>query len=299
MSKVAFVGCGRMGVHMARFTLDGGNDLVVFDPNPAATAGLVEKGARLAPSAGIAADGADFVVTSLPDPPAVEGTYFGEGGIIANAKADAILIDTSTSSPALARKIQGAARAVSADSLDAPVSGGPMGAEAGTLAVMVGGATESFERALPLLELFGKKIMLMGEAGSGQATKLTNNLLAGCYMASISEAVALATREGLDPEKLFEVWSNGTGNSRVLHTRFPVPGALPQTPASNDWKPLFPVDLVVKDLDLALEMADRLGVELPMTDTARGRYRLVQERGEGGLDYSIVSQLIAVREEAA
>jgi len=299
MSDVAFIGCGRMGVPMAGFALDAGHELAVFDIDPAATAGLEERGARRAPSAGEAAAGARVVVTSLPDPAAVEAAYFGADGLIANAAAGAVLVDTSTSSPALARKIRDAAREAGADSLDAPVSGGPMGAEAGTLAIMVGGSPEAFERALPVLELFGKTIKLMGDAGSGQATKLTNNLLAGCYMASISEAVALATREGLDPLMLFEVWSNGTGNSRVLHTRFPVPGALPETPASNGWKPLFPVDLAAKDLDLALEMGDRLGVEMPMTATARGRYRLVQEQGDGDLDYSVVARLLAEREEAA
>ncbi|MDQ2622003.1 MAG: NAD(P)-dependent oxidoreductase [Actinomycetota bacterium] len=298
MSRVAFIGCGRMGGPMAGFVLDGGHDLVVYDVDPSMLTDLVSRGATAAESAPAAAADADFVITSLPDPPVVEATYLGDEGLVSRVKPGAVLIDTSTSSAGLAREIADAARERGADSLDAPVSGGPIGAMAGTLAIMIGGSEETYEKALPVLELFGKTIRHMGEAGSGQVTKLTNNLLAGCYMASISEAVALALREGMDPKKLFDVWSNGTANSRVLHTRFPVPGVIESTPASNGWKPQFPVDLAAKDLDLALKMAEESGVEMPMTTTAHSRYRLAQEKGEGHLDYSVVSQLLVDQEGA-
>ncbi|MBN8866380.1 MAG: 3-hydroxyisobutyrate dehydrogenase [Solirubrobacterales bacterium] len=299
MSRIAFIGLGRMGDPMSGFLIDGGHELAVFDLDDRAVARVVAKGATAAGSAGEAAVGAEFVITSLPDPPVVEAVYLGEDGLVAKAEPGAVLIDTSTSSPSLARRISQAAAERGASAIDAPVSGGPMGAEAGTLAVMVGGSDVDYEKAVPVLELFGKTIRHMGGPGAGQVTKLTNNLLAGCYMASISEAVAVASREGIDPNKLFEVLSNGTGNSRVLHTRYPVPGVLPETPASNDWKPLFPVDLAAKDLDLALAVADELGIDLPMTSTARSRYRLVQDQGDGGLDYSAVARLLGQEAKAS
>lgn len=292
MSKVAFIGLGRMGGPMAGFILEGGHQVTAFDLDKNALGQLIDQGASSAASAEEAATGADFVITSLPDPPVVERVYFGENGLINHVTPGSILIDTSTSSPALARRISQAAEQKGAAALDAPVSGGPMGAQAGTLAVMIGGDEGDVERALPIVELFGKTIRHMGGPGAGQVTKLINNLLAGCYMASISEAAAVAIGERIDPLKLFEVLSNGTGNSRVLHTRYPVPGALAETPASNNWEPLFPVDLAAKDLDLALSMAGELGLELPMTSTARKQYAEVQEQGNGGLDYSAVARLL-------
>ncbi len=292
MSKVAFIGLGRMGAPMAGFVLGGGHQLTVFDVDKVAVNQLVEQGASAAATAAEAVADAEFVITSLPDPPVVEKVYFGEGGLVDQIKPGTVLIDTSTSSPALARRISEAAAEKGAGAIDAPVSGGPMGAQAGTLAIMVGGTKEDFEKSLPVIELFGKTIRHMGDPGAGQVTKLINNLLAGCYMAAISEAAAIAIREGIDGLMLFEVLSNGTGNSRVLHTRYPVPGALAEVPASNNWEPLFPVDLAAKDLDLALAMADDLGLDLPMTSTARGQYARVQESGDGGLDYSAVARLL-------
>lgn len=284
---------------MAGYVIQGGHEVTVFDLDPDAVGKLVEQGASAAESAASAASGADFVITSLPDPPVVEALYFGDEGLVGKVAPGAVLIDTSTSSPGLARRISEAAAEAGAGAIDAPVSGGPMGAEAGTLAVMIGGSESDFEKALPVIELFGKTIRHMGGPGAGQVTKLINNLLAGCYMASISEAAAISIREQIDPLKLFEVLSNGTGNSRVLHTRYPVPGALKETPASNGWEPLFPVDLAAKDLDLALSMAKDLGLDLPMTSTARGQYRQVQEQGDGGLDYSAVARLLQSESENA
>ena len=211
--------------------------------------------------------------------------------MLAGAPEGSLLIETSTSLPSLARRLAEAGRERGVAVLDAPVSGGPRGAEQGTLAIMVGGEADAFERALPLLEALGSVIRHMGGPGSGQATKLTNNVLAATHMAVLAEAVALARAEGLDLARVYEIVSNGTGDSRVLRNRYPVPGVLADAPASQDWAPLFPVDLIAKDVALALATAAERGVALPVTEVALARYREAQAADLGELDYSAVARL--------
>jgi 3-hydroxyisobutyrate dehydrogenase len=211
--------------------------------------------------------------------------------VVDEAAPGAIVVDTSTSSPALARRIAEVGERKGVAVLDAPVSGGPGGARAGTLAIMVGGDPDAFARASGVLEAFGTVIRHMGPAGAGQATKLTNNLLAATHMAVLGEAVAFARREGLDPAAVYEVVSSGTGDSRVLRNRFPVAGVLEHAPASNDWAALFPVDLLIKDVGLAVAAAADNGLELPLTALALERYEEAREAGFGQLDYSAVARL--------
>jgi L-serine 3-dehydrogenase (NAD+) len=197
----------------------------------------------------------------------------------------------STSLPSLARRLALAGRECGVAVLDAPVSGGPRGAEQGTLAIMVGGEAEAYGRALPLLEALGNVVRHMGPPGSGQATKLTNNVLAAAHMAVLAEAVALARSEGLDLAQVYEIVSNGTGDSRVLRNRYPVPGVVAEAPASNEWAPLFPVDLIAKDVALALATAAEHGLTLPVASVALERYREAQAARLGELDYSAVARL--------
>jgi 3-hydroxyisobutyrate dehydrogenase len=157
---------------------------------------------------------------------------------------------------------------------------------------MVGGDAAAFQRVRPLLELMGRLVVHMGPAGAGQATKLCNNLLAGVHMAAIAESVAVARREGLHPAAVLDVFRNGTGDSRVLRMRFPVPGVLPEAPASRGFAPLFPVDLMAKDLALALEAAADRALDAPVAAAALERYRRAQEEGLGGLDYSAIFALL-------
>lgn len=290
MTRVAFVGVGRMGGPMAGHLLDAGHDVVAVDPDAGNLAAAVARGAT---TAGLldAVAGADVVLTSLPTPADVEQVYLGEHGIIAAARPGTTLIDTSTSSPELARRLAAAAAERGVDVLDAPVSGGPTGAQAATLAIMVGGDAATFTRVEPLLAALSNVLRLMGGAGAGQATKLVNNLLAGVYMTAIAEGLALAERERLDPTALFDVLTNGTGDSRPLRTRFPIPGARPETPASNGWKPMFPVDLIAKDLRLAIEAARQVELDLPMVEAALERYNQAAEQRGGNLDYSVVADL--------
>ncbi len=293
MSRVAVIGVGRMGAPMARGLLAAGHELTVYDSSLEASADLCDQGAGRAPGPAEAAASSEFTITCLPTPQIVESVVLGERGALAGAPKDGILIDMSTSLPSLARRLAWAGRERDVPVLDAPVSGGPRGAERGTLAIMVGGETSAFERALPLFQALGQVVRHMGGPGSGQATKLTNNLLAATHMAVLAEAVALAQSEGLDPAAVYEIVSNGTGDSRVLRNRYPVPGVLPDAPASNDWAPLFPVDLIAKDVALALATAEEHGLTLPLTDVALGRYREAQVAQLGELDYSAVAKLFA------
>jgi 3-hydroxyisobutyrate dehydrogenase len=293
MSQVAVIGVGRMGAPMARGLLAAGHELAVYDSSLEASAALCDQGADRAASPAEAAARSEFTITCLPTPQIVESVMLGERGALAGARPDGILIDMSTSLPSLARRLALAGRERDVPVLDAPVSGGPRGAEGGTLAIMVGGEASAFERALPLFEALGKVVRHMGPPGSGQATKLTNNLLAATHMAVLAEAVALARSEGLDPAAVYEIVSNGTGDSRVLRNRYPVPGVLPDAPASNGWAPLFPVDLIAKDVALALATAEEHGLTLPVTDVALARYREAQAACLGELDYSAVARLFA------
>lgn len=282
MTRVAVIGLGRMGAPMAAHLREAGLPLTVCDLDDAAIRACVQAGDSAARTPALAAAEADVVITMLPSPAAVEEATLGEDGVLAGARAGSVLLEMSTGPPALARRLARAGEAARLDVLDAPVSGGPPGAAAGTLAIMVGGSAAAFDRVRPLLERMGSVILHMGPAGAGQATKLCNNLLAGVHMAAISESVALARREGLDPAALLEVMRNGTGDSRVLRMRFPVPGVQPGAPASRGFAPLFPVDLIAKDLALALDAAGERGLEAPVARAAWTASRPPRPPGSGG-----------------
>lgn len=288
---MAVIGVGRMGGPMARRLLAAGHEVTVYDTSPEALARLRAQGAAVARDPAGAAGSGEVTITSLPTPDVLESVVLGERGVFAGAATGSLVIDMSTSLPSLARRLDEAARERRVAVLDAPVTGGPRGAQQGILTIMVGGEPEAFARALPLLEVLGSVVRHMGPPGSGQATKLTNNVLAAAHMAVLSEAVALARSEGLDLAKVYEVVSNGTGDSRVLRNRYPVPEVLPDAPASNDWKPLFPVDLIAKDVSLALATAAEHGLSLPVAREALSRYREAQAAGLGELDYSAVARL--------
>ena len=185
-------------------------------------------------------------------------------------RAGTLLADMSTSPPALARRL--ASECAELDVLDAPVSGGPRGAEDASLTIMVGGEEVSFQRALPLFEALGRLVVLVGPHGAGQTAKLCNNLIAGATMAAIAESCAIATREGIDPRVLYELVSASTGDSRVLRTRFPLTGADDTHPSSQGFAPLFALDLIAKDMELALELAEAQGVDASVARAALAAY---------------------------
>lgn len=269
MSRVAFIGLGTMGLPMARNLLAAGHEVVGCDLDTTRAEAL---GARVAATAAEASEGAELALLSLPSPEAV-ALVAGE------LPRGVLLVDLSTGPPALARRLAEEFEAA----LDAPVSGGPRGAESATLTIMVGGRPDAYERAEPVLRSLGRPV-LVGGPGAGQTAKLCNNLIAGVTMAAIAEACAIAEREGIDPGILYELLTSSTGDSRVLRTRFPLPGVDPLHPSSNGYEPLFTLDLIGKDLVLALELAD----DAPVASAALAEYRRAHEAGLGGLDYSAV-----------
>jgi 3-hydroxyisobutyrate dehydrogenase len=188
----------------------------------------------------------------------------------------------------LARRLAEELGAVGIEALDAPVSGGPRGAEAATLSIFVGGAPEAFARVEPVLRALGSVVAHVGGPGAGQVVKLCNNLMAGVNMAAVAEACAVAGREGIDPKLFYELVTYSTGDSRVLRTRYPLAGADESHPVNRGFEPMFMVDLIVKDLALACELAEQAGVDPAMARAALAGYSEAQAQGHGRLDYSAV-----------
>ncbi len=284
MTVVAFVGLGRMGRLMAPHLVAAGHEVRGFDLDPQATVDGVEP--RV--SARAAAEGADVAITMLPSPAAVRAATLGPGGLAEGLARGSLCIDMSTAPPRLARELAAALAARGIDALDAPVSGGTIGAEAATLTIMVGGESGPAERARPLFDVLGKLVVHVGDHGLGQAAKLCNNLCAGVNMAAIAQALALARSEGLDPAVLYELMSSSTGDSRVLRTRFPAPVS-DTTPAAHGFAPMFTVDLMEKDLALAEQLAAEHGLEAEPLASALALYRRTQQAGHGSLDYSAIA----------
>ena len=284
MVVVAFVGLGRMGRLMTPHLVAAGHEVRGFDVDPGAAVDGVEPCA----SAREAARGADAAITMLPSPEAVREATLGAGGLAEGLAAGALCIDMSTAPPALARELDSALAPRGIDVLDAPVSGGTIGAQAATLTIMVGGSQAAAERARPLLEVLGSLVVHVGDHGLGQAAKLCNNLCAGVNMAAIAQALALARHEGLDPAVLYELMLSSTGDSRVLRTRFPAP-VTNTTPAAHGFAPMFTIDLMEKDLALAERLAAAHGVESEPLAAALALYRRAQAEGHGALDYSAIA----------
>jgi 3-hydroxyisobutyrate dehydrogenase len=285
MSRVAFIGLGTMGRPMAGHLLAAGHELVACDTDPAHAAAL---GTETAATPGEAARDAEVVFLSLPSPAAVEEVSLSATGLLTEVRRGSIVVDMSTCAPPLARRLAARFEEVGVAFLDAPVSGGPAGAEAGTLAIMVGGDPGVFERCRPLLSTMGALVERVGGHGAGQAVKLCNNLIVGCTMAALAEACGVLEREGIDPGAAYDVFTRSTSDSAVLRRRFPVPGVRPEHPASSGYVPLFRLELLVKDLALALELAREHGVEAPVTATALHAYEAALAEGLGDRDYSAV-----------
>ena len=276
MARVAFIGIGTMGLPIARHLVAAGHDVVAHDIDPARSQAL---GASAAGSPAEAAADVEFAFTSLPGPASVR---LVASEIAAAMPSGGVFVDLSTGPPALARELAEELAGVGLEALDAPVSGGPAGAAAATLTVMVGGGESTFARAEPLLRAFGRPF-LVGGAGAGQAAKLCNNLVAGVTMVALADACAIAEREGIDAALLYELLTTSTGDSRVLRTRYPLPGVDPAHPSSLGYEPLFTLDLIAKDLALALALG-----ESPVAAAALAAYREAQEAGLGSRDYSAV-----------
>ncbi|MBI0536805.1 3-hydroxyisobutyrate dehydrogenase [Roseomonas sp. KE2513] len=281
MARIGFVGLGNMGAPMARSLARAGHQVSVYDLSAEAMARA--EGTTHAASGVEAARGAEFVITMLPAGRHVRDAWLGEGGLAAAAPEGAVLIDCSTIDVATAREV---AAAANQPFLDAPVSGGVMGAEAATLTFMVGGPAAGFARAEPLFRAMGRTVVHCGEAGAGQAAKACNNMLLAISMIGTCEAFILAEKLGLSHEALFEVASKSSGQCWSLTTYCPVPGPVPASPANRDYSPGFAAALMLKDLGLAQQAAEDTGAETPMGAQALGLYRRFVEQGGAETDFS-------------
>ena len=282
---VTLIGLGLMGRPMGHNLLKAGFPLVVWNRTASRADSLVAAGARLASSPKEAAAAADVLITIVSDPPALEQVLWGtdekSGGAFAVIKKGAIYLDSSTVSPVLARKIAEASSSAGIRFLDAPVTGGTWGAEKGELLFMIGGDAQTLEAARPVISAMGKKIFHLGPNGAGQTIKLAMNLLLALQVDAFAESLALVTGAGFAGEKLIDVLQSSMARSGVLDVKAPLM-------LSGDYKPSFPLRLMYKDLSLALELGNQLGVPLPATAAARETYNAVQGSTTEDLDYAAV-----------
>jgi 3-hydroxyisobutyrate dehydrogenase len=292
MATIGFIGLGNMGGPMARNLLKAGHRLRAYDVVPAAVDRAVAAGAVAAESVASAARDAEVVITMLPAGEQVREVYLGEHGLIAAATPGTLLIDCSTIDVATAREVNGEAAAAGLAMLDAPVSGGVAGAEAGTLTFMAGGDAAAFAAAEPILRAMGKTIVHAGGPGNGQAAKICNNLILGVSMLAVCEAFALAEQLGLDAQTLFDVASKSSGQCWALTSYCPVPGPVPTSPANRDYRPGFTAAMMLKDLRLAERAAAATGAASPMGTRAAALYAGFVEQGGRDRDFSGVIEML-------
>jgi 3-hydroxyisobutyrate dehydrogenase len=286
VSSIAFIGTGVMGRSMAGHLLQAGHALHVHNRTKAKAQPLLDAGAHWHDTPGAAAAQADFVVTIVGFPADVEATYFGPEGVLTRARPGAVLIDMTTSSPKLAQRIAAAAAAQGLAALDAPVSGGDVGAREARLVIMAGGDATAFARAKPLFELMGKNILLQGGPGAGQHCKLANQISIASIMMSWCEALTYARRAGLDPARVIESIGGGAAASWSLNNL--APRAL-----KGDFAPGFYVKHFQKDIRLALESAAELKLDLPGLAQAQKLYQEVERRGWADSGTQVLLKLYA------
>lgn len=291
MARIGFIGLGNMGLPMAANLAKAGHQLLGFDVTQAARARAKEAGIGLAASANAVAEGADAVVTMLPDGKIARAVWL-DGGLLAALPTGALAIDCSTIDVATARALAEAAAARGIAMLDAPVSGGVMGAAGGTLTFMVGGAADGFARAEPLLKAMGRTIAHAGDAGAGQAAKICNNMLLGISMIGVCEAFALAEKLGLAHQALFDIAAKSSGQCWSMTTYCPVPGPVPTSPANRDYAAGFTAAMMLKDLRLAQDAAGSAGASTPLGAHAAELYTRFVEGGAAATDFSGIMRML-------
>lgn len=284
--QIAFIGLGNMGGGMAANLVRAGHDVHAFDLSAAALARAKANGCTAHAAARATVQGAGAVVSMLPNGAIVDSLYGAD--VIGHAPAGALLIDCSTIDVATARKVGEAAGAAGHAMVDAPVSGGIAAADSGTLTFMVGGGTDAFARAEPILGAMGKAVIHAGASGAGQAAKICNNMILGATMIATCEAFALAAKLGLDLQTFYDISSKASGQSWSMTAYCPVPGVGPHSPADNGYQGGFAAALMLKDLRLAREAARSVGAAVPMGTRAEELYQAFTEAGHGGVDFSAI-----------
>lgn len=294
--NVAFIGLGNMGLPMAQNLANAGFDVSGFDLSDSHMDSLVATGGRRAESATAAVVTADVVITMLPASRHVEAIYLSEDGVLATARPGTLLIECSTIAPEAARKVSAAAEKKGFAIIDAPVSGGTNGAQAGTLTFMVGGAVADLERARPLLEKMGKNIFHAGPSGCGQTVKVCNNMLLGILMLGTSEALRLGMANGMEPAVLSQIMAQSSGRNWALEVYNPCPGVMENVPSSRGYSGGFGVDLMLKDLGLAIENALAVNASVPLGELACNLYDLHSKAGNGKLDFASIFNFLAAKQ---
>ncbi len=287
--KTGFIGIGQMGKHMSRRILEAGYQLVVYDINQEAAVPLVKQGAVWADSPAAVARACRVVITSLPKPQDVEQVVYGKDGLAQGWRSGDIYIDMSTNSPSVIRRIAADAATKGVSVLDAPVSGGVKGAEAGTLAIIVGGEATALEKVRKILETMGQRIFAVGGAGNGNVVKLVNNLISLICNSASAEGFALGARAGIDPAMLLEIIKVSTGDNWCARQ-------YPNTVFKGNFEPGFKVALAYKDINLALALGKENGVPLPVGEAVR---KDLENTIAAGFEDKGIDAVIMTRENAA
>jgi len=282
---VGFVGLGIMGTSMARNLIEDGHELVIHNRTRAKAEKLAMLGAEVATSPREVAGRSDVIITMLPGPPEVEEVLAGENGLLKGVRDGSLIVDMSTSSPLLAQELSRTANTRGVGMLDAPVSGGDIGAIEGTLSIMVGGEKEDFERARPLFEAMGKTIVHVGAAGAGQTVKACNQIVVALVIEAVSEALVLGSKAGVKPEKVIEVLSGGLAANKVMEVKG-------EKFLSHDFAAGGKVEYHRKDLGISLAAGREYGVALTVTALVDQLFGTLVAQGKGGWDHSALITLI-------
>ncbi len=270
---IGFIGTGVMGKSMATNLMDAGYPVVVYSRTKEKAQSLLDKGAKWADSPKTVAEEANVIITIVGYPSDVKEVYLGENGLIPNGREHTYLIDMTTSTPSLAKEIYEAAKVKGMHALDAPVSGGDIGARVAKLSIMVGGDEEDFTKVLPIFQVLGTNIVYQGKAGAGQHTKMCNQIVIASNMIGVSEAMAYAKKSGLDPETVLKSISSGAAGSWSLSNLAP-------RMIQGNFEPGFYIKHFIKDMTIALEEAEQMGMEAPGLALALSLYKQLAERGE-------------------
>ena len=292
MATIGFIGLGNMGLPMSGNLVKAGHAVKGFDLLRANVDAAVQRGVQAVASATEASTDVDVVVTMLPAGKHVAATYLGDDGLLAKLDSSVTVLDCSTIDAPTSREVGAAAETAGIGFMDAPVSGGVAAAAAGTLAFMCGGSADTFEKAKVVLEGMGQNIFHAGPHGAGQVAKGCNNMLLAIHMLGTCEALEMGARNGLDPSVLSDIMLASSGRNWSLEVYNPYPGVMENSPASNDYKPGFMVDLMVKDLGLAMAIADQSDVDNRMGKLAQALYEQHQSSGNGQRDFSSVLELL-------
>ncbi len=295
MATVAFIGLGNMGGGMAANLVRAGFTVNAFDLSEAALQAAVEAGCQQASTAEDAVNGADYIVSMLPNGAIMESVYIDGDKLLEKVERSALVIDCSTVAAQNSRRMIAEADKLGIRAIDAPVSGGVAAAAAGTLAFMCGGKVEDYEAAKPVLEAMGSKIFRAGDAGAGQVAKICNNMLLAIHMAGTAEALQLGVANGLDPATLSEIMLNSSGRNWSLEVYNPYPGVMEGSAASRDYEGGFMVNLMLKDLGLAMDAAESADAQTPMGSMAQSLYEKVKNLSDdqGLKDFSSIQKLFS------